>query len=118
MGWLLCFLLLNLEIADFFGKPGGQLALEFGRNLARDMAYSVGWAAFAVAMLAAGIRFRSRPGRFAALGLLAVAALKVFLHDIANLDALYRIGALVGLAAAAIFASFLYQRFVRPDDAR
>jgi uncharacterized membrane protein len=116
MGWLLAFMLLNIEIADFFGKPGAGLSLAFRGNFARDMACSVGWATFAVAMLVAGIRFRSIGGRYAALALLGVAALKVFLLDLARLDALYRIGALVGLAIAAIGASFLYQRFVRVDD--
>jgi hypothetical protein len=35
----------------------------------------------------------------------------LFFHDLAELDALYRVGALVSLAAVALAASFLYQKF-------
>jgi uncharacterized membrane protein len=37
--------------------------------------------------------------------------LKVFFHDMAQLDQLYRIAALVGVASIAILSSVLYQRF-------
>ena len=37
--------------------------------------------------------------------------LKLFFHDLARLDQLYRIGAFVAVAAIAMLASFAYQRF-------
>jgi uncharacterized membrane protein len=37
---------------------------------------------------------------------------KLFFHDLSQLDPLYRIGALVVVAVIAILASFLYQRFL------
>jgi uncharacterized membrane protein len=44
--------------------------------------------------------------------LLAVALAKLFLHDLARLEALYRIGALFAVAIIATVASFAYQRFL------
>jgi uncharacterized membrane protein len=49
------------------------------------------------------------------VALLCVTLLKLFFHDLARLQALYRIGALLGLAITAIAASFLYQRFFAED---
>jgi uncharacterized membrane protein len=43
--------------------------------------------------------------------LLGVTILKLFFHDLARLDQLYRIGAFVAVAAIAMLASFAYQRF-------
>ena len=112
MCFVLAFLLLNLEIADFFSPVEGTLTFEFSGNLARDMTYTIAWALFAFALLVLGIWRRLRFVRYAALGLLSVALLKLFLHDLANLDNLYRIGALIAVAAIAIVASFVYQRFL------
>ena len=43
---------------------------------------------------------------------LNIALLKLFLHDLARLEALYRIGALFAVAVIAMLASFAYQRFL------
>jgi uncharacterized membrane protein len=37
---------------------------------------------------------------------------KLFFHDLSQLDQLYRIGAFTVVAVIAIVASFLYQRFL------
>ena len=42
---------------------------------------------------------------------------KLFLHDLNDLDELYRIGAFVGVAVILIAASFIYQRFLSPERA-
>ncbi len=112
-GTILAFLLLNIEIADYFTLPGTRaLAFQFSGNLARDMSYTIGWALFALGLLAAGIWRQTRAARYAAIGLLSVALLKLFFHDLARLEALYRIGALFALAVIAILASLAYQRFL------
>ena len=112
LGTILAFLLLNIEIADYFTAPGAVvLALEFSGNLARDMTYSIAWGLFALCLVVVGIWRKIRPARYAGIILLSGTLLKLFLHDLANLEALYRIGALLGLAIIAIAASFLYQRF-------
>ena len=76
----------------------------------------IAWALFAFVLLLVGIRRRSRIVRYASLGLLGVALLKLFLHDLANLNHLYRIGAFAAVAVIAIVASFLSQRFLTTDD--
>jgi hypothetical protein len=116
LGIVLTFLLLNIEIADYFTTAGSVLTFHFGGNFARDLAYTVGWALFALALLGVGIWKAARAARYAALGLLSVTLLKLFFHDLAQLGQLYRVGALVAVAAVAILASVLYQRFTPSDD--
>lgn len=115
-GTILLFLLVNLEIADFF-STGGTLTFEFSGNFARDMTYTIAWALFALGLLVAGIRQRTALVRFAGIGLMCVSLLKLFLHDLARLNQLYRIGAFAAVAVVAMLASFLYQRFLS-DSAR
>jgi hypothetical protein len=111
LGTVLAFLLLNIEIADFFSAPGSTLTFEFSGSFARDMTYSIAWALFALALLVIGIRKKIPAPRYAALGLLSVTLLKLFFHDLARLGQLYRIGAFIGVAIIAMLASFAYQRF-------
>jgi len=115
---ILLFLLLNIEIADFFTAPGARsLAFQFSGNFARDMSYTIGWAVFALGLLAAGLWRGQKVIRYAAIALLSTALLKLFFHDLARLEALYRIGALFAVAVIAILASFAYQRFL-PANAK
>ncbi|HEX5791383.1 MAG TPA: DUF2339 domain-containing protein [Luteolibacter sp.] len=109
---ILLFLLLNIEIADFFTPKGERfIAFQFGGNFARDMTYSIAWGIFSLGLLGIGIWKRERIPRYAAIGLLAVTLLKVFFHDLSQIGSIYRIGALMGIAVIAFIASFLYQRF-------
>ncbi|MEY3897893.1 MAG: hypothetical protein RLZZ214_3414 [Verrucomicrobiota bacterium] len=111
-GGVLLFLLLNIEIADYFTAPGERfIAFRFGGNFARDMTYSIAWGLFSLGLLGIGFRCGSKHARLAAVGLLVVTLLKVFLHDLAAIQNIFRIGALVGVAVIAFIASFLYQRF-------
>jgi uncharacterized membrane protein len=112
LGGVLAFLLLNIEIADYYSPAGRGLTFEFSGNFARDMTYSIGWALFALGLLVLGISKRVRSTRYAAICLLSVTLLKLFFHDLASLDRMYRIGALLTVAVIAILASFLYQRFL------
>jgi uncharacterized membrane protein len=117
LGVILAFLLLNIEIADFFTLPGAaSLAFQFSGNFARDMTYTIAWALFALGLLIGGIWKETRAARYAAIALLSVALLKLFLHDLARLAQLYRIGALFAVAVIAILASFAYQRFLPSNE--
>jgi len=109
LGTILTFLLLNIEIADYF-STGRTLTFQFSGNLAQDMSYSLAWALFAFGLLAIGFRIGQAPARYAGMGLLVVTILKLFLHDLFRLGGLYRIGSLIGLAVVLIVVSFLYQR--------
>jgi len=114
---ILAFILLNIEIADFFTEPGARaLAFQFSGNFPRDMSYTIGWALFALALLAGGIWQQTKAARYAAITLLSVALLKLFLHDLAHLEALYRVGALMVVAVIAFLASFAYQRFLPANE--
>jgi len=115
LGTVLLFLLLNIQIADFFAT-GPALAFDFSGNLARDMTYSIAWAIFALGLLLAGMHRQLAPVRYAGLGLFVVTLLKLFLHDLAQLDQLYRIGAFIAVAILLIGASYLYQRFLAMDE--
>ncbi len=112
LGTVLVFLLLNIEIADYFSPTGSTLTFEFRGDLAQDMTYSIAWGLFAMGLLVVGMRRALPPARYAGLGLLSATLLKLFFHDLARLGQLYRVGALVGVAIIAIVASFLYQRFL------
>jgi uncharacterized membrane protein len=117
VGTILAFLLLNIEIADAFSAPGAStLTFEFSGNFARDMSYTIAWALFALVLLLISIWKDLRPGRYAALSLLGTAVLKLFFHDLSQLDSLYRVGALLAVAVIAIAASFAYQRFLPGND--
>ena len=110
-GTVLLFLLLNIEIADFY-SIGPSITFNLDATLAQDMTYTLGWGVFAVALLVAGIVIHNRPARFAALALLVVAVLKGFLHDLARLGGLYRVVSLVGLAVCLALVAVVLQRFV------
>jgi uncharacterized membrane protein len=111
-GGVLLFLLLNIEIADYFTAPGEHfITFKFSGNLARDMCYSIGWGLFSLGLLITGFKLEARSVRYAGIGLMGITLLKLFLHDLANIDSIYRIGALIVVAFIALAASFLYQRF-------
>lgn len=109
-GTVLAFLLLNIEIAEHFSE-GTTLTFQFSGNFARDMTYSLCWALFALTLLAIGVGRHLRAVRYAGLALLGITLLKLFLHDLVTIKALYRIGAFLGVALISILASVLYQRF-------
>jgi len=114
-GTVLAFALVNFEIADFFTPAGSYVRLEFSGDFARDMSYTIAWALFALIMIVLGIRHRLRAARYAALVLLGVTCLKLFLHDTASLETVWRIAAFAVVSAVALAASFLYQRFLRAN---
>jgi uncharacterized membrane protein len=113
LGAILFFLLLNIEIADYF-SIGPTLTFSFHGNFARDMTYTIAWAVFAFVLLVGGVVKNLRPVRLSAIALLSLALAKLFLHDLDSLNQLYRIGALISVAVIAIIASFIYQRFLSP----
>jgi hypothetical protein len=110
-GILLLFLLLNIEIADFY-STGTTITFNFTAALAQDLTYTLGWASFAVLLLAAGIIIRSQPARIASLALLVITIFKCFVHDLARLGGLYRVASFVGLALCLAMVALVLQKFV------
>ena len=113
LGGIILFLLMNIEIADYF-SIGPTLTFSFRGNFARDMTYTISWSLFAFCLLVFGIGKNIRAVRLVAIGLLLVTFGKLFLHDLDSLNQLYRIGAFIVVAVIAIVASFVYQRFLLP----
>ena len=116
LGTVLAFILMNIEIADYFTLVRVQVHFEFGGNFAREMTYTISWALFALVLIVIGIVRKLPAARYAAIGLLVVTLIKLFLHDLAHLNQLYRIGAFIGVAIIAMLASFAYQRFFTAAD--
>jgi hypothetical protein len=116
LGAVLAFLLMNIEIADYFTAAGAPVRFEFGGNFAREMTYTISWALFALGTIVFGIVKKIPGARYAAMVLLCVTLVKLFFHDLANLSQLYRIGAFIGVAVIAMLASFAYQKFFNAGD--
>jgi uncharacterized membrane protein len=116
---ILLFLLLNIEIADFYAT-GPQITFRFGVTVSQDLTYTIGWLAFGMILLAVGIYLHNRPARITAVSLIAVTAFKCFLYDLASLGGLYRVASFVGLAVALALVSLALQKFVlaRPEASR
>lgn len=88
----------------------------FARVLdARQTALSVLWTVYALLVVTLGMRRGSRGARLGGLGLFGVTVVKVFVIDLAGLDAIYRILSFVGVGALLLLASFLYVRAVASD---
>lgn len=116
-GVILTFLLVNIEIADFYTPKGSSfLVFNLGGNFARDMVYSIAWALFALALLILGFWKRVKGVRYAGIALMGVTLVKLFFNDLANIGSIYRIGALLVVAVIALGASFLYQRYYSTEE--
>jgi uncharacterized membrane protein len=118
LGTVLLFLLLNIEIADYYAT-GPTLEFRFSATLAQDLTYTLGWGMFAIGLLVVGIRGRIRNARLASIGLLLVTVFKCFLHDLGRLGGLYLVASFVGLAICLALVALALQRFVlaEPKDA-
>src|SRR5262249_8938292 len=113
-GVILLFLLLNIEIADYYAT-GPEITLRFGVTLAQDLTYTIGWLVFGLLLLPATIYLHNRPGRIAAVALVAITACKAFLYDTGSLGGLYRVVSLVGLAFSLALVALALQKFVLRD---
>jgi hypothetical protein len=108
---ILIFLLLNIEIADYF-STGPDITFNFSATLAQDLTYTLTWAIFAVALLAIGIIMRNQAARIASLALLVVTIFKCFIHDLSRLGELYRVMSFAGLGICLVLVTIALQKFV------
>lgn len=121
LGTVLAFILVNIEIADYFSEGtrttfelfGGGLSRE--KQLGRDMTYSLAWAAFAFVLLVIGFKQRVIAARRAGMALLGVTLVKLFFHDLWRLGGLYRVAALGGLFVVLMLVSTFYQKFLATE---
>jgi len=91
------------------------MPLRLGVDGREDIARSVLAIGLAVGFLRFGIARAARDWRIASLGLMLLAAGKVFLFDARGLDGLLRIGAFAALGVSLIGIGWLYSRYL-PDE--
>jgi uncharacterized membrane protein len=110
----LTLLLFTSEITAFWDLRGVSTttSVTSGR-FAREVMLSITWAAYATALIVAGIRKRYAPIRYFAMVVFGVTILKVFVIDLAELDRIYRVLSILGLGVMLLVTSYLYQR-LRP----
>ncbi len=106
--------LLSVGTVDIFqARVGGETSLDSLQKQAQ-VALSILWAVLGVTAFVAGIlRGRTLSGaplRGAGLALLALATVKVFIYDMASLDASYRVLSFIGLGVLLLASSYVYQR--------
>ena len=110
LGLVLFFVLINVEIADYFSQ-GAYLAFDSTPRLERDLAYSIAWSLYSLLLLGIGIWRGVKGLRVASLIFLMLTVGKAFLYDLSALKGIYRVLSFLGLGTALILVSLLYQRF-------
>jgi uncharacterized membrane protein len=105
------FAWINLTIFDAF-SAGRAIECTMERLPARDLTLSAAWAIFALGLLAIAFRTNTQALRWTSLAFLLLTIGKVFLYDLGELEDLYRVASLVGLALSLLAVSIAYQRFV------
>jgi len=110
LGLILLFVLINVEIADYFSQ-GAYLQFDSTPRLERDLAYSIAWGLYSLLLLGLGIWRGTKGLRLAALAFLMLTVGKAFLYDLSALKGIYRVLSFFGLGTALIVVSLLYQRF-------
>ena len=111
LGTLMLLALLTAEVHSHFRLLPGSPDEIAANSLRALLAVSVLWALFASALMAVGFGRSSRPVRYAAFALFALTLVKVFVLDMAQLRAIYRIVSFLILGLLLVVASFLYSRF-------
>ena len=102
---------LTLQVRSFHHGP---ILTEGSTSDAEQYTYSAVWLVFGVALLAAGIWYRSLPLRAASAAVVVLTVLKVFVVDMGGLTGIYRALSFLGLGAVLIGIGWFYQRLLFP----
>ena len=121
-GWLalggsvLALYLVSIGIVDEFQRRvGGEVSVaELHRQ--SQVALSVVWAVLGGIAVAVGLVRSVAPLRWFGLGLLALATSKVFLYDLASLDAVYRVMSFIVLGILLLLSAYAYRRLGAAPD--
>jgi uncharacterized membrane protein len=111
LGLVLVFAWLTLEVRHAFHGP---ILTEGPTTDAEWYSYSVVWLAYAGALLALGFYRGDARLRHAALAIVSITVVKVFVWDMAELTGLYRAASFLGLGLCLVGIGYLYQRLVLP----
>lgn len=99
--------ILSAEVIRYFDSR----TFTFDTDSAIHLSLTLMWALYAVIGLVAGAFATSQKVRLAALGLLAIAVIKLFVVDSSVLGGGYRVTAFISLGFLLIIIGFLYQRY-------
>lgn len=95
-----------VELSGGGGEPGQT----------SQVLLSVFWAAVGLAGLVGGLRIGRRDLRIGGLSLLAVAAMKVVIYDLAELDEIFRVLSFIGLGLLLLAGAYAEQRMRQELD--
>jgi uncharacterized membrane protein len=110
----LCFLVaISWDVWDWVGR---MPSLGIDRGRAQELALSVLWLIYSLALMVPGAVRKSAVLRWQALALLGVTVVKVFFFDLSFLTGFYRIVSFFVLGLLLLMVSFFYQR--RQDGTR
>lgn len=112
----LAFAWVSLSIRRLF--HGEFIGAWKGMGAVETYTYSAVWLALGVAVLVAGLRFRSRALRLGSAALVVLAVAKVFLYDMRELEGVLRALSFMGLGAVLIGIGMFYQRMLPAAGAR
>ena len=113
----LLFLLMSFELLDYFNYKLLQMdaaqktAKHSSISNLKNMSLSVGWAIYAIAILALGIIRKSALARQLGIIIFSLAIFKVFLFDTSNLKTFYKFVSFFSLGIILILTGYLYSRF-------
>ncbi|HUG15361.1 MAG TPA: DUF2339 domain-containing protein, partial [Thermomicrobiales bacterium] len=103
--------LLSVGLVDSFQGRVDTTGLESLRKQAQ-VALSILWAGLGVAGLVTGFFRGGATLRTGGLALLGLSTVKVFVYDLASLDASYRVLSFIGLGILLLASSYAYQRMM------
>ena len=97
----------SLEIDRFFAPESARVS---NPAMACQTGLSIYWGLYGIALVALGFRRRSAPTRYAGLGLLILALLKVLVVDLKEVDYIYRVLSLLGVGLFLLGTSLAYSK--------
>lgn len=112
---VLLLIWINMSVRQFF--HGTYLGAGELTN-AEMYAYSIAWALLGMVLLVVGIQLRSALLRYAALVVMFLTVIKVFLLDTSSLEDLWRVVSFLGLGLSLLLLAWLYRRFVATPTER
>lgn len=97
---------------------GGSMELHraFGGGLGGNLAISTFWVAYAGVLVRIGFWLDQKAVRSAGLAVAGLAAVKVLLYDLAELEALYRVASFFVLALVALGVAYVYNKKASRKD--
>lgn len=101
----------SFEIDRYFGL-GGTIPFA-NSSQAMQMAYSLWWSIYAIAILVIGFVCSRASLRYFAIAIFAVTLVKLFLVDMQYVDAIYRILSFLGLGVLLVAAAWFYNSYFR-----